>query len=152
MKTGNRIKPEGDSGKKNNSAVPNPNPNPNREIVQNPNKRIKETERERGEGSGLPRRRARRHAGKRKGRPGVNCSPKQATEAPWPDRSTAARTPARGPETAPGLADLSRRRSSSLGVCCGGTEWRGESSEAKERESEGRMALGFKGAAAVAGF
>ena len=39
MKTGNRIKPEGDSGKKKNSAVPNPNPNPNREIVQNPNQR-----------------------------------------------------------------------------------------------------------------
>ena len=94
MKTGNRIKPEGDSGKKKNSAVPNPNPNPNREIVQNPNKRIKETERRRGEGSGLPRRRARHHAGKRKGRPGVNCSPEQATEAPRPGRSMAARSPA----------------------------------------------------------
>ena len=157
MKTGNRIKPEGDSGKKNNSAVPNPNPNPNREIVQNPNKRIKETERGRGEGSGLPRRRARHHAGKRKGRPGVNCSPEQATEAPRPGRSTAARSPAG--ERARRRGGRRRRRGSLLALAveaprsvtaAAGLSGEKRAVRRRERESEGRMALGFKGAAAVA--
>ena len=109
--------------------------------MQNPNKRIKETERGRGEGSGLPRRRARHHAGKEKGPAGgellTGTGHRGAAAKPLDGGALTrwgARTPARGPETAPGLAARSRRRSSSLGDCCGGTEWRGESSEAKERE------------------
>ena len=89
---------------------------------------------------------SRRPAGKRKvgrrghGSPGSGH--RGAAARPLDDGALTrwgARTPARGLETAPGLADLSRRRSSSLGVCYGGTEWRGESSEGRrerERESE----------------
>jgi len=81
--------------------------------------------------------------GEKKGRPGLR-SPgsghRGAAARPLDGGALTrwgARTPARGPETAPGLAELSRRRRSSLGVCCGGTEWRGESSEGRrERESE----------------